>query len=242
MKPRVYVETTIPSYLTAWPSRDLVRAAQQQVTREWWDQRAAFDLFISPLVLVECQAGDAIAAADRVAALAGLPLLDQTEEVAALAEAVARAVPIPTRAAADAIPIATAAVHGMQYLLTWNCTHIANAALRPRIDGMPGGGVRAPIDLHTAGTAAAGERAMTEDEVVREVRAAREAFAASYGYDIRAMVAALHELGVASGRKVVRFAPRPPVTGPNLALQQTGATAQVSGSSRFTDSAPAAER
>jgi hypothetical protein len=57
-KPRVYVETTIPSYPTAWPSRDLLRAAHQQVTREWWDRRAAFDLYVSPLVLVECQAGD----------------------------------------------------------------------------------------------------------------------------------------------------------------------------------------
>ena len=83
---------------------------------------------------------------------------------------------------------------------------------------------------------------MTEDEVVREVRAAREAFAASYGYDIRAMVAALHELGVASGRKVVRFAPRPPVRGPNAALQQTGAAMPASGSSQFTEAAPAAER
>lgn len=122
MRPRVYVETTIPSYLTAWPSRDLLRAAHQQVTREWWDRRDAFDLFISPLVLVECQAGDPTAAAVRLAAVAGLPLLDPTEEVAALADALARAVPVPPRAAADAIHIAMAAVHGMQYLLTWNCT------------------------------------------------------------------------------------------------------------------------
>lgn len=134
MKPRVYLETTIPSYLTAWPSRDLLRAAQQQMTREWWDRRAAFDLFISPLVLVECQAGDPTAAADRLVSVAGLPLLDQTEAVAALAEALVGAVPIPPRAGADAVHIATAAVHGMQYLLTWNCTHIANAVLRPRIE------------------------------------------------------------------------------------------------------------
>jgi hypothetical protein len=107
---------------------------------------------------------------------------------------------------------------------------------------MPGGGVRAPTDLHTAGIADAGERAMTEDEVVREVRAGREAFAPSYGYDIRAMVAALHDLGVASGRRMVRFAPRPPVTGPIQVLQQTGAAAPVSGSSQFTEAAPAAER
>jgi hypothetical protein len=134
MKPRVYIETTIPSYLTAWPSRDLIRAAQQQVTREWWDRRDAFDLFVSPLVFIECEAGDAAAAAERLAVLAGIPLLDQTPAVSALAEALAREVPIPPRAQADAVHIATAAVHGMQYLLTWNCTHIANATLRPQIE------------------------------------------------------------------------------------------------------------
>ncbi len=136
MKPRVYVETTIPSYLTAWPSRDLLRAAHQQVTREWWDRRAAFDLFVSRLVLVECQAGDATAAAERLAALTGLPVLEQTERVDSLAEALVREVPIPQKVAADAIHIATAAVHGVQYLLTWNCAHIANATLRPRIEAV----------------------------------------------------------------------------------------------------------
>lgn len=136
MKPRVYVETTIPSYLTAWPSRDLLRAAQQQMTQEWWDRRGAFELFVSPLVLVECQAGDPTAAAERLAAIDGLPLLDQTGEVASLADELTRAVPIPPRAAADAVHIATAAVHGMHYLLTWNCTHIANAVLRPRIEAV----------------------------------------------------------------------------------------------------------
>lgn len=134
MKPRVYLETTIPSYLTSWPSRDLLRAAQQQMTREWWDRRAAFELFISPLVLVECQAGDPLAAADRLATIAGLPLLDQTDAVTKLAEELVRKVPLPRRAAADAIHIATATVHGMHYLLTWNCTHIANAVLRPHIE------------------------------------------------------------------------------------------------------------
>lgn len=106
MKPRVYVETTVISYLTAWPSRDLVRVAHQQITREWWARWDAYDLFVSPLVLLECQAGDPTAAADRLAAMVGLPLLDQTGEVATLADALARAVPLPSRAAADAIHIA----------------------------------------------------------------------------------------------------------------------------------------
>ncbi len=83
---------------------------------------------------------------------------------------------------------------------------------------------------------------MTEDEVVREVRAAREAFAAAHGYDIRAMVAALHNVGVASGRELVRFAPRPVVTGPNQALQQTGTASPGPSSSQLSEAAPAAER
>jgi hypothetical protein len=136
MKPTVYVETTIPSYLTAWPSRDLVRAAHQQITREWWAQREGFDLYASRLVVQECQAGDAQAAADRLATLAGILLLEQEAEAAELAEALLRNVPLPPNAAADALHIATAAVHGMQYLLTWNCTHIANVALRPRIEAV----------------------------------------------------------------------------------------------------------
>ncbi|MBS0260763.1 MAG: type II toxin-antitoxin system VapC family toxin [Planctomycetes bacterium] len=134
MKPRVYIETTIPSYLTAWPSRDLLRAAQQQLTREWWERRTEFELFISPLVLIECQAGDPKAAAERLAAVTGLSLLDPTEDVAILAETLITSLAIPPRAAADAVHIATAAVHGMQYLLTWNCTHIANVTFRPRIE------------------------------------------------------------------------------------------------------------
>ena len=82
---------------------------------------------------------------------------------------------------------------------------------------------------------------MIEDEVVREVRAAREAFAASHGFDIRKMVAALHELGVASGRELVRFAPRPVLIAPNQALLPTGAAAPVSQDSASLEASPAAE-
>src|SRR5947209_8696857 len=137
MKPRVYLETTIPSYLTAWPSRDLVRAAHQQITREWWQQRRdKFELFIAQVVVRECQAGDPDAAAQRLEVLRDLPLLEQTEEVTALAQALLEQVPLPERAAVDALHIAVATVHGMNYLLTWNCTHIANAALRGQIESV----------------------------------------------------------------------------------------------------------
>jgi hypothetical protein len=136
MKPTVYIETTIPSYLTAWPSCDVVRAGEQQVTRDWWARRSEFELRVSSLVLLECSAGDSDAAALRLAALDGIPVLAQTAEAETLAEALLREVPLPAKAGADAIHIAVAAVNGMTYLLTWNCTHIANATLRPRIEAI----------------------------------------------------------------------------------------------------------
>src|SRR5436309_12831187 len=118
MKSRVYLETTIPSYLTAWPSRDLVRAAHQQITREWWEQRRSeFELYISQVVLRECQAGDPTAASERLETLDDLPLLEQTEEVTKLAQALLEQVPLPDRAAVDALHSAVATVRGMDYLL-----------------------------------------------------------------------------------------------------------------------------
>ena len=135
MKPRLYLETTIPSYLTAWPSRDLVRAAHQQITREWWEQRRAeFDLFVSEVVVDECQGGDPSAADKRMEVIRDLPLLEETAEAVSLAKSLLREVPLPEQAAVDALHIAIAAVQGMDYLLTWNCTHIANPFLRFRID------------------------------------------------------------------------------------------------------------
>ena len=102
MKGRVYLETTIPSYLTAWPSRDLIQAAHQQLTREWWEKRREqFELFISQVVLRECQAGDPTAAAARLEILQGLPLPEQTDEATKLAQALLQEVPLPERAAVE---------------------------------------------------------------------------------------------------------------------------------------------
>lgn len=135
MPAQVYVETTIVSYLTARPSRDIVRAAHQRVTREWWEQRRAdFQVFVSQAVLEEAAGGDSVAAAERLEALRNIPLLEISETTAGLAERLIEDVPLPERAAVDALHIALAVTHGMQYLLTWNCRHIANAALRTRIE------------------------------------------------------------------------------------------------------------
>ena len=147
MKPKVYLETTIPSYLTSRPSRDLVTAAHQQITREWWDtRRHDFDLFVSQMVIDEASAGDPEAATRRLEAVATLPLLDPQIEGIALAQMLIDSIPLPARAAADALHIAIAVVNGMDYLLTWNCTHIANAALRGRIEAAcRSRGFRVPI-------------------------------------------------------------------------------------------------
>lgn len=136
MKPRVYLETSVVSYLTALPSRDLVRAAHQQITVEWWATREAFELFVSEAVLVEARMGDPEAAARRVAALDGLPLLAATREAQSLATALVAGAAIPRKAAIDAVHVAVATVHGMSFLLTWNCAHIANAVMRPRIEAV----------------------------------------------------------------------------------------------------------
>jgi hypothetical protein len=136
MKLKVYIETTIPSYLTAWPSGDLVRAAHQRQTAIWWSRRDDYDLYGSELLFAECLAGDPEAAAARMAAVSRLPILEQGNDVAALADKLLREVPLPARALADAMHIATAAVHGMELLVTWNCRHIANPVLRPRLEAV----------------------------------------------------------------------------------------------------------
>lgn len=135
MPPRVYVETSVISYLAARPSRDLITAARQQLTREWWrHRRPQFDVCVSQLVLDEARAGDPEAAARRAEFLVGLPLLETTREAVELARRLLQAVGLPPQAGADALHIASAACHGVDYLLTWNAAHIANAEYRPRVE------------------------------------------------------------------------------------------------------------
>ena len=136
MRPKTYIETSIVSYLTAWQSRDLVRAAHQQVTRDWWASRGSFELFASQFVLDEAAAGDKSAAADRLAALAEAAVLEVTEDAILLAEKLVAGGGLPSKARVDALHVAMAAVHGMDYLLSWNCTHIANATLRGKIEDL----------------------------------------------------------------------------------------------------------
>ena len=130
-KPKVYIETSLVSYLVARRSRDLIVAARQQLTIDWWDnKRNKFELFISEAVLQEARRGDADEIAKRLNALAGIPLLDVTDEALRLANELIKRGALPAKAAVDAVHIAVATVHKMDYLMTWNCKHIANGHVR----------------------------------------------------------------------------------------------------------------
>jgi len=130
MKKRVYLETTIISYLTARPSRDLIQAARQELTREWWERRRDdFELYISQFVVDEAGGGDSAAAEKRLQILNDLPQLGITDEVILLGENLIREGALPEKAAIDALHIALSTVHEMDVLLTWNCRHLANAEI-----------------------------------------------------------------------------------------------------------------
>jgi predicted nucleic acid-binding protein len=131
MKESVYVETTIVSYLTAWLSRDLIRAAHQQITQEWWqNRRQDFEIFVSEFVINEASLGDKVAAEKRLEALEGILLLDVNFEVEQLAKNLISNKALPPKSVTDALHISVAAVHGIDYLLSWNWKHIANAEMQ----------------------------------------------------------------------------------------------------------------
>ena len=132
----VYIETSIPSYLTAKSSRDLIVVSHQELTREWWENRNHFELFVSEIVLNEISLGDPEAANRRTDAITGIPLLELTDEARYLAHKLIHLHMVPEKALADALHIAIAATTGMDYLLTWNCKHIANAVTRADIENL----------------------------------------------------------------------------------------------------------
>lgn len=137
MSQAVYLESSIISYLAARQSRDIIVAARQQLTLQWWEHRRAdFEVFVSELVLAEINAGDAEAAQRRRGFIAGVELLEISDSATDLAQHLTQKAGLPEKAAADALHIAIAACHGMDYLLTWNAAHIANAELRPKIEAL----------------------------------------------------------------------------------------------------------
>ena len=130
----VYLETTVISYLVARPSRDLLVAAHQQATQDWWaSRRNEFDLYVSQVVIDEASVGDTAEIQKRLEAIDTLPVLEVTEEAESLTQAILSSGVLPARAVRDAAHVAVATVHGIEYLLTWNCKHLANAQITRRI-------------------------------------------------------------------------------------------------------------
>jgi predicted nucleic acid-binding protein len=115
----------------------VVIAAHQELTLQWWEQRTAvFTVVVSELVREETSRGDPAASAERLAAIEDLPILAISDEAVSLAGRLVGSGPIPESAAADALHIAIAAVNGVDYLLTWNCKHLANAVHQSQIEAM----------------------------------------------------------------------------------------------------------
>ena len=134
MNKSVYIESSVISYLTARPSRDLVIAGHQAVTADWWDDhRMRYDVYVSPLVMEEISAGDASAAAERLRVIADVPSVAIEAEAESLALALLAANAVPANSTRDALHIAIAATQGMDYLITWNFRHINNASTRTMV-------------------------------------------------------------------------------------------------------------
>ena len=135
MKNSVYIETSIVSYLTARPSNDIRSVSQQNITSDWWGfRRNEFDLFISEFVIIEASRGDKNVAEKRLAAIEGIAELEVLDTAAELARSLISHGSLPTKAEIDAFHVAVATTHGVEFLLTWNCKHIANAIMPPKIE------------------------------------------------------------------------------------------------------------
>ncbi len=147
MKSSVYIETSVISYLTVKPSRDLIVAAHQQITSDWWETALPhYDAFISPIVLEEISRGDANAVQSRLEKVSAFPVLEILPEVRNLADAYFSALEIPEKARADSYHLAIASWHGIDFLVSWNCTHIVNGRIKMMIEEINARqGIRTPI-------------------------------------------------------------------------------------------------
>jgi len=130
VKRKIYVETSVISYLTARPSKTIIGAAHQQLTLAWWEKRGQYELMVSEVVVRECGAGDSESAARRLEVVRDLPLLLITEQAIKIAEDLIKQKIVPLKAIEDALHIAIATAHGVDYLVTWNCRHIANPEIQ----------------------------------------------------------------------------------------------------------------
>lgn len=126
----IYLETSVVSYYTSYPSRDIIVLAHQEITREWWEKAIKrFDIFISEVVVEEAILGNTLAAKKRTEILRQFYHLELNEKVEEVALVYIKRLNIPPKSLRDAVHIAVASVHNIDYLVTWNCTHIANAEI-----------------------------------------------------------------------------------------------------------------
>lgn len=147
MKETVYIETSIVSYYTSKPSRDLIIAGRQAITREKWHLILnSFDSYISVLVIQEAERGDKVEAQKRLDAISELPVISMSEKVEELASTLIKIGPIPNKNRVDALHIAISTINGINYLLTWNFSHINNAQMKSKILSLiESTGYRCPI-------------------------------------------------------------------------------------------------
>ena len=130
----VYIETSIISHATARPSSDPATAVLQDQAKRWMaEQRPLYEAVTSQLVVDEASLGDPDAAKRRLAMLDGIPILPANPDADSVADEIISRSMMPAIARLDALHVATAALAGVQYLLTQNCTHIANAHELPRV-------------------------------------------------------------------------------------------------------------
>ena len=185
MLEKVYIETSVISYLTSRPSRDVVIAGHQQTTHDWWEtQRQQFALIASQLVIQEASAGNSVFVQKRLEALKGIPLLATNEAALNLAQVLVKQGPMPQKATADALHIAIAVTNGVEYLLTWNCKHMANANMRSQVERLCRIQGYEPTVICPPTNSG---KMLRNDPIVDEVRQVRERYLASFDYNLQAL-------------------------------------------------------
>lgn len=134
MKESIYIETSVVSYYVSKPSRDLIVLAHQQITWEWWPKTVKrFDAYISEVVIEKAAAGNKESAEKRLKELKGFSHLELTKRVEKIAQIYMEKLSIPKKALRDAAHLAVASVHNIDYLVTWNCVHLANGEIIKRL-------------------------------------------------------------------------------------------------------------
>ena len=145
MNRSVYIETSVISYFTSRPSRDLIVAAHQQITHDWWAEVLPHCTpYVSPIVMMEIERGNPEIVRRRVQAVEGMALVEVAGDVTELASQYFARIDLPETARADSYHLALATWHGMDFLVTWNCRHIAGARVRQIVEQ-----VNAERGIHT---------------------------------------------------------------------------------------------